>query len=63
MIQTDIFRRIGATHAVCEDYIIEGNKPFPFIILADGCSTAKNTDMGARILCHLAKQYVMYRQK
>jgi serine/threonine protein phosphatase PrpC len=62
MIQTDIFRRIGATHAVCEDYIIEGNKPFPFIILADGCSTAKNTDMGARILCHLAKQYVMYRQ-
>lgn len=46
----DIFSNIGKTHQICEDYIIKGNFPFPFIILSDGCSSSKNTDVGARLL-------------
>ena len=61
MIATDIFIEIGSQHKVCEDYIIKGMEPEPFIILADGCSSSDNTEMGARLLCHLAKQYLRYR--
>jgi len=61
MISTDIFLEIGSQHKVCEDYIIQGSDPTPYIILSDGCSSSNNTEMGARILCHLAKQYLRYR--
>jgi len=57
----DTFLEIGSQHKICEDYIISGNDPFPFIIISDGCSSSDNTEMGARILCHLAKQYLKYR--
>jgi hypothetical protein len=61
MIEIDTFLEIGSQHRMCEDYIIQGNDPTQYIILADGCSSANNTEMGARILCHLAKQYLKYR--
>jgi serine/threonine protein phosphatase PrpC len=62
MIQTDTFLKIGKTHQVCEDYIISGDIPTKYVILSDGCSSSKQTEMGARILCHLAKQYLLYRK-
>ena len=58
----DTFIEIGSQHKVCEDYIISGRDPVPYIILSDGCSTANNTEMGARILCHLAKQFLLYNR-
>lgn len=61
-MNTDTFIEIGKQHKICEDYIISGVKPVPFIILSDGCSSSKNTEMGARILCYLAKQYLDYRK-
>lgn len=61
MINIDTFLKIGDSHRVCEDYIVSGNSPVPFLILSDGCSSSNNTEMGARILCHLAKQYLRYR--
>jgi hypothetical protein len=33
----------------------------PYIILSDGCSSSKGTDMGARLLCYLAQQYIRFR--
>jgi len=36
---------------VCEDYLLVDKFPAPNIILADGCSASKFTDVGARILC------------
>jgi len=60
-MNTDTFIEIGNQHKVCEDYIIQGDDPVPFIILSDGCSSSKNTEMGARLLCYLAKQYLKYR--
>lgn len=56
----DTFLEIGGQHKVCEDYIVSGNDPVPYIILSDGCSTSDNTEMGARILSLLAKQYLKY---
>ncbi len=61
MIQLDTFLKMGDQHKVCEDYIIKSTVSTPFIILADGCSSSNNTEMGARILCHLAKQFLSYR--
>ena len=61
-MQIDTFLEIGSQHKVCEDYIVAGNDPVPYIILSDGCSTANNSEMGARILCHLAKQFLKYNQ-
>jgi hypothetical protein len=61
-LNLDTFLEIGNQHKVCEDYIVSGNTPVPYIILSDGCSTANNSEMGARILCHLAKQYLKYNK-
>jgi hypothetical protein len=48
----------GANHLVCEDYTAHGYIcKCPYIVVADGCSSAKNSDFGARILvrsCELA---------
>lgn len=57
----DHFIEIGSQHRVCEDYIMSGMFPIPHVILADGCSSSKQTEMGARFLCYLAKQYLCYR--
>lgn len=53
MIKVDKFLKIGKSHKVCEDYIISGIDPFPYIILTDGCSSSKYVDVGARILAHV----------
>lgn len=50
MLNVDTFLTIGKTHKMCEDYIIQETAPFPFIVLCDGCSSSKDTDIGARIL-------------
>ena len=44
----------GADHSVCQDYtthgFIGGDPTKPYIILCDGCSSAKDSDFGARLL-------------
>jgi len=62
MIYTDTFLEIGSQHKVCEDYIVTCETPFPCVILSDGCSSSKNTEMGSRLLCYLAKQFLTYRK-
>ena len=60
-MQIDTFLTIGKSHKVCEDYILSGTDPMPYIIISDGCSSSKGTDMGARLLCFLAQQYIKFR--
>ena len=55
----DDFLKIGHSHTMCQDYIISGTEPFPYIILSDGCSSAANSDIGARLLCHAALKNIM----
>lgn len=54
-IYTDWFLKKGSTHKICQDYIITGNEPIPYVILADGCSSSPDTDIGARLICHYFK--------
>lgn len=57
MITSDSLYLIGKSHQVCQDYTYHGvsETGIPYIIVADGCSTAKDSDIGARILTHCAK--------
>lgn len=52
MLLVDSFSDIGSSHKICEDYILHGEDPIPYVVLSDGCSTSKFTDVGARILIH-----------
>lgn len=46
----DAYYTIGRLHLFCEDYAIHGLEPVPHLILADGCSAAPDSDLGARLL-------------
>ena len=61
-MKIDTFLKIGHSHEICQDYILSGTDPFPYIILADGCSSAKDSDIGARILCHTALRFLKEHQ-
>lgn len=50
MIALDSYYTIGKLHLYCEDYVCRGGEPFPYAILADGCSASSNSDVGARLL-------------
>lgn len=56
-IQTDSLFLIGKSHKVCQDYALNGSTPtgLHYIIVSDGCSSSKDTDIGARILAMTAK--------
>jgi hypothetical protein len=63
-MNTDSGFHIGKTHAVCQDYVINGYDDISklhYIFLADGCSSSPQTDVGARVLCHAAKSQLIYR--
>lgn len=65
-MHTDVFLKKGNKiimknkMSVCEDYIIHGDSElgFKYVILSDGCSSSPQTDVGARLLVHTAKQYL-----
>ena len=46
----DAYYAIGKLHLFCQDYLCQGHQPFPHVILADGCSAAPDSDLGARLL-------------
>lgn len=50
-MSADAFFSIGSTHQVCQDHAIAEND---FVVLSDGCSSAKNSDWGARFLTQAA---------
>lgn len=58
-VQIDGIFLIGKSHKVCEDYMIHGEKPLPHIIISDGCSSSKDTDVGSRLLGLAAKQTLL----
>jgi hypothetical protein len=55
MIDKDCVYLRADTKLVCQDYAVVGtNEVGSFGIVADGCSSAKNSDIGARVLTHHA---------
>jgi len=60
MINIDTFIEIGASHDICQDYVISGTEPFPYVIVSDGCSSSKDTDVGARLLALSARNFLTH---
>ena len=57
-MNSDCAFTIGRTHRVCQDYAVagtgaEGNSAF--VLLADGCSSSPDSDIGARLLVKVAQ--------
>jgi len=46
-MNTDCAFYIGTTHEVCQDYALSNNNS---IVISDGCSGSKHSDIGARVL-------------
>ena len=51
---------IGKLHLCCEDYGCHGRTPLPHVILADGCSAAPDSDVGARLLVLNARRLLNF---
>jgi hypothetical protein len=54
-MNADSFYMIGATHSVCQDYVVANGS---YVILSDGCSTSSDTDIGSRLLVKAAEQQI-----
>ena len=52
----DCYFTIAKQHIICEDYAISEMAPTPHLIVCDGCSSSRNSDIGARILATSAKK-------
>ncbi len=58
-INADCHCIIGSLHDNCEDYaLVDVNDMFAYALISDGCSSSKNTDIGARIVVHSARQII-----
>lgn len=70
-MNVDSFFTAGRGHPVCQDYAMaklhgEGSFPIPdrwyghrpYLIVSDGCSSSPQTDVGARILVHIAEKFI-----
>lgn len=55
-IALDSHYTIGRLHLLCQDYVCQGREPFPYVILADGCSSTPDSDVGARLLALNARR-------
>lgn len=52
----DSYIEIGKSHEICEDYATHGFiNDIPYIILSDGCSSSKDTDVGSRLLVYACR--------
>lgn len=60
-METDVYFEMSPTHRICEDYALCGQKDdMSYIILSDGCSSSMDSDVGARLLSHIAKGVILY---
>ncbi len=50
MIRADCAFRMGRAHLVCQDYALARGGEQAVALLADGCSSSPDTDVGARLL-------------
>jgi serine/threonine protein phosphatase PrpC len=52
-MNADAIINIGSTHTICQDYAIAREN---YVILSDGCSSSRDTDIGARLLVRALDQ-------
>ena len=56
-MNADSIYMIGATHSVCQDYVVANGS---YVILSDGCSTSPDTDIGSRLLVKATEQQLKH---
>lgn len=61
-MNADVYLAKGHSHNICEDYGIVDIEN-QLMIVADGCSTAKYSDIAARILTHSARNTIINNNK
>ena len=55
----DSYFGIGGGHLICQDYALHGSiDGMEYVIVADGCSSAEYSEIGAQLLCHAAKYQI-----
>lgn len=60
-LNTNAYYEIGSYHQVCEDYALSGTyQDMAYAIVSDGCSSSENSDVGARLIAHIAKGVIIY---
>jgi hypothetical protein len=60
----DSYFGIGYSHKICEDYALSGVVDgCGYAIVSDGCSSSKESDVGARLLAHVARDAILYLNK
>jgi len=60
-MNTDAYYEIGSSHRVCEDYALAGQyEDMAYALVSDGCSSSDDSDVGARLLSHIAKGVLIY---
>jgi hypothetical protein len=58
-MNTDCAFFMGSDHKVCQDYAVAHTDPdYSYVIVADGCSSSPNTDIGARFLVKAAETFM-----
>jgi hypothetical protein len=57
-ISADSYFKNGTLHPICEDYTLHGTSPFPYAVLCDGCSSADNSEFGARLIAFQACKFL-----
>jgi len=59
-MNADHYTEIGSTHLVCQDYALSGisKAGVAYAIVSDGCSSSQYSEVGAQVLCHVAKQFI-----
>lgn len=63
-MNTDSYFEIGHSHKVCEDYALSGTiENIGYAIVSDGCSSSKESDVGARLLAHISRDAIVYLHK
>lgn len=56
-MHSDCAFHIGKTHRICQDYAVAGEADgAAFVLLADGCSSSPDTDIGARLLVQSSRR-------
>ena len=60
-MNADCAFRMGRRHAVCQDYSVAASGERPYVILADGCSSSPDTDLGARLVVKTAERLLRQR--
>jgi len=58
-INSDSLFLIGSSHDVCQDYVSNKNCGIKsYVVLADGCSGSRDSDVGARVLVKTHELYI-----